>query len=160
MPILGNHLAINDKEGFVRDYTTRQVESRFERGSDRPDILGKLYNIHKQKPLELTMADVVSVCSSNVGAGSDTTAISLRAILHFILLHPEKKERLLAEIDDMARTKGVVSTFQYGDAMKMPYLQAAIYEALRLFPAIGMSLPRIVPVGGLVVHDKLLPEGV
>ena len=160
MPVIGNHLAVNDKEGFVRDYTMRQVEARVERGSDRPDILGKLFSIHKEKPSALTMANVTSVCSSNVGAGSDTTAISLRAILWFLLTSPDKKEKLLNEINEIARSYGFTGTFNYQQAMKMPYLQAVIYEALRLYPAIGMALPRIVPAAGLFVAEKFIPEGV
>ena len=160
IPVFGNHFAVNDKEGFVRDYTTRQVESRFERGSDRPDILGKLSSTQKEKPTELTMANVTSVCSSNVGAGSDTTAISLRAILWFLLINPDKKAKLLEEIDETARADGITDTFDYQQAMKMPYTQAVIYEALRLYPAIGMALPRIVPPGGIFIQEKFLPEGV
>ncbi|KEF51618.1 uncharacterized protein A1O9_12253 [Exophiala aquamarina CBS 119918] len=159
MPILGNYLAINDKEGFVRDYTIRQVNSRMERGSDRPDILGKLFAVHEEKPSALSMANITSVCSSNVGAGSDTTAISLRAILWFLLTNPEKKAKLLHEIDATAWEFGVIEAFDYQRSMRMPYLQAVIYEALRLYPAIGMALPRIVPPDGLSVGEKFIPGG-
>jgi cytochrome P450 len=160
MPVFGNHLAINDKEGFVRDYTVRQVNGRMERGSDRPDILGKLFLVHKEKPSALTMANIMSVCSSNVGAGSDTTAISLRAIIWFLLTNPDKKVNLLKEIEDTAQEFGIVEAFDYQRSMKMPYLQAVIYEALRLYPAIGMALPRIVPPEGLSVGEKFIPGGV
>ena len=39
----------------------------------------------------------------------------------------------------------------------MPYLQAVMYEALRLHPAVGMSLPRVVPSGGFEVSGKYIP---
>ena len=160
MPVIGNHLAINDKEGFVRDYTTRQVNSRFQRGSARPDILGKLFLVHHEKPAALTIDNLTSVCSSNVGAGSDTTAISLRAIIWFLLTNPDKKAKLMEEIDEIASENGFTGTFDYQQAMKMPYLQAVIYEALRLYPAVGMALPRIVPPEGILVKNTFLPGGV
>lgn len=94
MPVFGNHIAINDREGFVRDYTIRQVNSRMERGSERPDILGKLFAVHKEKPSTLTMANITSVCSSNVGAGSDTISISLRAIIWFLLSQSREKGKV------------------------------------------------------------------
>ena len=42
MPLFGNWLAINDRDGTIRDYTTREVKNRLARGSDRPDILGRV----------------------------------------------------------------------------------------------------------------------
>ena len=160
LPVLGNHLAINDREGTIRDYTTREVQDRFQRGSDRPDLLGKLFSIHKEKPVEMNFANVTSVASSNVGAGSDTTAISLRAIIYYLLKYPDKKAKLIQEVDEAAQSAGVVSTFTYQQAMKMPYLQAAMYEAMRLYPAIGMSLPRITPPEGFHIGDSYIPGGV
>lgn len=160
MPVIGNHLAINDREGTIRNYTNREVQSRFQRGSDRPDILGKLFTIHKEKPVEMDFNNVTSVASSNVGAGSDTTAISLRAIIYYLLKHPEAKARLIREVDKTARAEGVVDTFGYQQAMKMPYLQAAMYEAMRLYPAIGMSLPRVTPPEGFLIGDTFIPGGV
>ena len=42
----------------------------------------------------------------------------------------------------------------------MLYLQAVMYEAMRLYPAVGMSLPRTTPSEGLLVGDKFIPGGV
>jgi cytochrome P450 len=41
----------------------------------------------------------------------------------------------------------------------MHYLQAYMYEALRLHPAIAMSLPRVVPQGGIEIDGHYLPTG-
>jgi cytochrome P450 len=48
--------------------------------------------------------------------------------------------------------------FEVGFAM--PYLQACIYEALRMHPAVGMSLPRVVPPDGFEIEGVFLPGGV
>ena len=64
------------------------------------------------------------------------------------------------EIDD-ARSRGALSDIvKLDEAEKMPYLQAVMWEALRLHPAVGMSLPRVVPKGGEVVAGAFMPEGV
>ncbi|KAK5465517.1 hypothetical protein LTS15_002080 [Exophiala xenobiotica] len=121
MPVIGNHLAINDREGTIRDYTNREVHERFNRGSDRPDILGKLFSIHKEKPVEMDFANVTSVAFSNVGAGSDTTAISLRAILYYLLKNPEKKAKLIQEVDKTAiRRSGRHLHLSAGDEDAIP----------------------------------------
>ncbi|KAL3953499.1 hypothetical protein ACCO45_011455 [Purpureocillium lilacinum] len=42
---------------------------------------------------------------------------------------------------------------------QLPFLDAVLNEALRCFPAIPMSLPRLVPQGGRMVDGVWLPEG-
>lgn len=42
---------------------------------------------------------------------------------------------------------------------KLPYLDAVVYEGLRCFPAIPMSLPRYVPSGGRTIDGYFVPGG-
>jgi cytochrome P450 len=160
MPVIGNWLAANDRDGTVRDYTIREVQNRFERGSDRPDILGRLFEINKEKPQVMDMTNITSVASANVGAGSDTTAISLRAILYFLLKNPDKKEKLLEEIHAMSHNVDSSGIPTFDQASKMPYLQAVMYEAMRLYPAIGMILSRVTPGEGFMIGEQFIPGGV
>jgi cytochrome P450 len=48
----------------------------------------------------------------------------------------------------------------FSDTQKMPYLQAVIKEALRLHPAAGLPLQRVVPKGGAHLAGHFFPEGV
>ena len=160
MPVIGNHLAINNREGTIRDYTVREVQNRFERGSDRPDILGKLFEIHQQKSSVMDMTNIASVAAANVGAGSDTTTISLRAMIFFLLTHPEKKAKLMQEVDGVARLHGTTENFSFAQAREMPYLQAVMYESMRLYPAIGVNLPRVTPPEGFSIGGRFIPGGV
>lgn len=160
VPVIGNWLAANDRDGTIRDYTTREVQNRFDRGSDRPDILGRLFEINKEKPETMDMTNIVSVASANVGAGSDTTAISLRAMIYYLLKYPEKKAKLLEEIAEMVREGEISGLVTFDQAQRMPYLQAVMYEAMRLYPAIGMILPRVTPPNGFSVGERIIPGGV
>jgi hypothetical protein len=48
----------------------------------------------------------------------------------------------------------------FKEAQEMPYLQAVIKEILRMHPAVGTILPRLVPKGGATLAGVYLPEGV
>ncbi|MCJ1225072.1 hypothetical protein MMC12_001721 [Toensbergia leucococca] len=50
MPLLGNHLGVNARHGNMRNYVSRELEDRKNRGSDHQDILGKLFQVQKEKP--------------------------------------------------------------------------------------------------------------
>lgn len=160
MPLIGNHLGVNVRHGSMRDYTVQEVEKRKDRGSDHPDILGKLFKVQKEKPLEFSVADVTSMAASNISAGSDTTAISLRAIVYYLLKNPKCKKKLLDEIDSLARDGLISNIATLEQSKNMPYLQAVMYEALRLHPAVGMDLPRVTPASGIVIEEHFIPEGV
>lgn len=47
----------------------------------------------------------------------------------------------------------------YDDAQRLPYLQACIKEALRMFGPTPMGLPRHAPKGGITIGDRHFPEG-
>lgn len=157
MPYIGNRLGITARHGTLREFALREVTARQERGSERNDILSKLLATHKEKPHELDDNAVTSMATSNIFAGSDTTAISTRAIIYYLLKNPEAKKKLVQEIDERREQDKLSDPVTLAEADSMPYLQAVMYEALRLHPAVGMSLPRTVPKDGAQVAGKFLP---
>lgn len=95
--------------------------------------------------------------TSNVLAGSDTTAILLRTILYNLLKHPET----LRQLQDEVRQLGDVSApaVSWSQAKDLPYLDACIKEAGRLHPPFGLQLERIVPQGGASICNTHLEPG-
>ncbi|KEF54334.1 cytochrome P450 oxidoreductase [Exophiala aquamarina CBS 119918] len=45
------------------------------------------------------------------------------------------------------------------EANQMPYLQAALKESMRMHPAVGMLLERVVPEDGVSIAGTFLPAG-
>ena len=83
---------------------------------------------------------------TNLAAGSDTVSCGLQSFVYHLLRHPSGWERIRAEID-AARKGGQCQdpVIKYDDAVRLPYLQAAIKEALRIWapvPSMGLSLLR------------------
>jgi cytochrome P450 len=157
-PVFGNHLAITARHGSLRQFALREVEARKQRGGDQKDLLSKLFEVQKEKP-EYDYMGVVSMATSNIFAGSDTTAISTRAIIYHLLKNPDCRRKLVEEIDQRRREGTLSDPVQLAEADQMPYLQACMWEALRLHPAVGMSLPRVVPPGGTEIDGTTIPAG-
>ena len=127
--------------------------------SQHRDILSRLFEVNREKPVEMNDNAVLSMATSNIFAGSDTIAISLRSIIYYLLKNPECKKRFIEEIDEYKRQGKLSDPIKLEEANGMPYLQACRYEGLRLHPAVGMSLPRVVPPGGIEIDGKYLPAG-
>ncbi|KAF5517410.1 Cytochrome P450 monooxygenase gsfF [Colletotrichum aenigma] len=158
-PVIGTWLGIASRHGSLRKFAAREVAARQDRGSDHQDILGKLLAVHHDKPDQFDNSDLVSMATSNIFAGSDTTAISIRAIIYYMLKYPEAKRKLVEEVDTLWQQGKLSDPVTVAESEKMPYLQAAMYEALRLHPAVGMTLPRVVPKGGYEIDGRFMPAG-
>jgi cytochrome P450 len=97
---------------------------------------------------------------SNIIAGSDTTAVSLSSIFYNLFRTPGKLEKLRAEIRLFAAAGKIENnhiTFKVSQEMR--YLQACIKEGLRMHPATGLPLWRVVPAGGEQICGHYFPEG-
>lgn len=158
-PVIGNQMAATARNGSLRQFTLKHVEARKARGSDHKDLLDKLFEIHDAKPEQFEAADVVSMAATNVVAGSDTTATALKAIIYYLLKNPEYKQRLVDEVDSFFAPADE-AICQFDVANRMPYLQAVMYEAMRLHPVVGQTLPRVVPHEGLQCGSHFIPAQV
>ncbi|KAM0327641.1 hypothetical protein ACHAQA_005934 [Verticillium albo-atrum] len=123
------------------------------------DFLTKFLAKHSANPDAFTAYHVLMGCVSNMVAGSDTTAISLSAVLYYLLKNPACMQALQEEVDQFTN-RGELSVHPtFKESQQMQYLQAVIKEALRLHPATGLPLERVVPQGGATISGRFFPEG-
>ena len=102
----------------------------------------------------------MNIRTQNMAAGSDTTAISLSAILYYLLKNPRAFDTLRREIDTQQKEGTISQHVTFKESQDLPYLQAVLKEALRMHPATGLPLERIVPEGGAEICDRFFPAGV
>lgn len=82
------------------NFTTEQLnrgKDRFnmEKGSpDRQDFMSKLFRLHHENPGKFPESAVFTTCMTNIGAGSDTTSISLCAVIYDLASHPKVLQRV------------------------------------------------------------------
>ncbi|KAF4997961.1 hypothetical protein FGRMN_3481 [Fusarium graminum] len=123
------------------------------------DFLSKFLAKHAASPDQFTQHHVLMGCLSNMVAGSDTTAINLSAVLYYLLKNPPCMRRLREEIDALTTEGELSKSPTFKESQKMVYLQAVIKEALRMHPATGLPLERVVPEGGATISGRFFPEG-
>ncbi|OBT71609.1 hypothetical protein VF21_08946 [Pseudogymnoascus sp. 05NY08] len=124
------------------------------------DFLTFLRKQNKSGNSKMSQRDMMNHLFVNLLAGSDTTAISLRSIFYFLMKNPRTLSKLQAEIFAADQAGLLSETITYREAQKhIPYLALVIKESLRLHPAVALTLERIVPQGGLALHEHYLPAG-
>lgn len=121
---------------------------------NRTNLAAELILLHKSKPA-FTSDYLQRMIMTNFGAGHETTTSALTSAISMIATHPVTQRRILASL------KHSDSTIPYATVMTNDhkYTRAAIKEAQRLYPVIGMSLSRSVPAGGVHIDGQYLPAG-
>ena len=158
--LFGISLGIQARHGSLRTFASKEFENRKIRGSDHQDILDKLLDVQRQKPNDMSNTSILSMATSNIFAGSDTTAISTRSVIYYLLKNPKYKQKLIQELDICKGAGKLREPVTLEQTKQMPYLQACLYEGLRCHPAVGMSLPRVTPSGGIEIDGRYIPQGV
>ncbi|OCL14764.1 putative cytochrome P450 pisatin demethylase [Glonium stellatum] len=124
------------------------------------DMLSRWSAVKMSDPQKINTRDIIVHLSTNVFAGSDTTAIALRAIIYFLIRNPDKMKKLVSQIDKAALSGKLSQPIKYKEAIThLPYLDAVIKEAMRLHPSVGLLLERHVPSGGAKICGQYIPGG-
>lgn len=76
--------------------------------------------------------------------GSDTTSNTSCAIAFHLAKNVDKQKILQAELDEAFGNREMGTTLEFNDVKALPYLQAAIYEGLRMHNTLGLGLPRLL----------------
>jgi len=106
----------------------------------------------------LSRNDLLAEANLLVVAGADTTAVTMCGFFFYISRNPRIYTRLTNEIRS---TFDSVDEIRGGTKLSScQYLRACIDEGLRMCPAGGAELDRVVLPGGQEVEGTLLPEGV
>ncbi|OOF96477.1 hypothetical protein ASPCADRAFT_144945 [Aspergillus carbonarius ITEM 5010] len=157
---LGNFFATSNTL-FVRRFAHQKFTELSQKGDQGPStgellpMVRRFLHAQRDEAKGLTDRYIKVSAASNIGAGSDTTAIGLSAAVFYLYRSPETLEKLRKELDQACLGRDV--SFQ--EMQKLSYLQAVIKESMRLHPGVGFPLFRLVPRGGAVICNEFFPEG-
>ncbi|EKG12711.1 Cytochrome P450 [Macrophomina phaseolina MS6] len=94
--------------------------------------------------------------SDFVVAGSETTATALSCITYYLQKRPNILRKLQDEVRSAFSSYGEIDS---ESTQRLKYLKAVCLEAMRVYPPLPFSLPRVVPAGGADVDGHYLPGG-
>jgi cytochrome P450 len=138
----------------------QMVHQRLQQKTDRKDIMSFILpkNSNETEAI-LSVPELEATGYILIFAGAETTASSLSATVSYLVRHPSKFAKLREEIRGQFSSAEEIR-FRNTTANQLPYMHAVIQESLRVAPPVAGHSPRVVPEGGSVVDNEIVPEGV
>jgi cytochrome P450 len=153
-------MRMSGRNKLLRSYCGEKIKKRIAMGKlDRPDFLGKVLaqNEKHDDNSNLSMAEISATFNILMIAGSETTATVLAGCIFLLQKNSEALNKLKAEVRGAFANEDEITVTNVN---KLPYLLAVLEEALRLYPPIPISLPRVTPPAGAIVCGHFVPGGV
>lgn len=163
MDLLAGHLSRNNVKyvEYANAMMARRIAAEKEKdpssSQTRKDFMHYLINAKDpQTGKGFTTTELNADSSLMISAGSDTTAITLSAVLFYLLHYPSALEKLTTDVRAMFSSVGQIN----GKSLKpLVFLRACINESLRMSPPVPSHLPREVLPGGLTIDGHYIPPG-
>ncbi|KAF1956869.1 cytochrome P450 [Byssothecium circinans] len=140
-------------------HMTGLVKARLEKPTTDPDLLNGTLKIREHDPSKLSVDEVVSSMYINLIAGQHVLAITLRALVYYLAKTPSCVEKLREEFAAVDVEYPRPSMIPFSKLSKLPYLEATIYESLRVHTNTGLMLERVIPAEGATIDGYFLPGG-
>ena len=105
----------------------------------------------------MTSPELMSTCRALLVAGSETTATLLSGATYLLLQHPPVLARLQSEIRASFSSAKEITPVSLVSASRLPYLEAVLTEALRCYPPVPSTLPRITGAAGAIIDGQFVP---
>jgi len=122
--------ALGEAQQTLNSLVARIVDARIAAPHDEPSDLLDLLLAAGQDEQPLSRAEIQDEVMTLVLTGHETTTHALTFTLALLSLNPAAYERMIAEVDDVLGGRDPQAT----DVDALPWTQAVINEALRLYP--------------------------
>ncbi|XP_068639238.1 cytochrome P450 86B1-like [Aristolochia californica] len=164
---LGNEARLKKSIKAVDEFAdevirTRKKELELEsedKASSRSDLLTIFMRLKDDDEKPYSDKFLRDICVNFILAGRDTSSVALAWFFWLLNQNPEVEKnilseihRILAERDDSDVGSNISVVFNPEEVKKMDYLQAALTEALRLYPSVPLDHKE-------VTEDDVFPDG-
>ncbi|KAK8017312.1 hypothetical protein PG993_013638 [Apiospora rasikravindrae] len=130
-------------------------------GEGRRDLLASLIKGHLKEGSGFSEGDVFAVAHGAIFAGSDSTASTMQSFFHQVLSSPRVHAAIIAEMEEAVRSGAIAAegNVEWTEAQALPYFQACLKEAMRVRPAVGLNITRVVPPEGVEIEGQFFRGG-
>ncbi|KAJ6092466.1 hypothetical protein N7467_004435, partial [Penicillium canescens] len=136
--------------------TTEMAQQRLAAGADREDFVSHFLRENQQQngKTEMTEAELKIASSILMTAGSDTNATLLCGCLYYVLNDEQVWNRLATEVRTEYSREADIT---FASLQNLPYLNAVIEEALRIYPVVPSTFPRRTAALGATIVGQFVP---
>jgi cytochrome P450 len=142
-----------ETEKRISDFSERVVLNAESADLNKSNIFTDILKANSKTGETISRTDASYEAASLMLAGGGTTAVTLTYLVWAVLSDQGIQQRLEADMH------GLPEHFTDAHLEDQVFLNAVIEETLRLYGAAPGSLPRTVPVGGLLINDIFIPAG-
>lgn len=90
-------------------------------------------------------------------AGSEGTATALAGATFLLLRHPREYQRAVNEIRRAFKSEADITSSRV--LTSVPFIEAVLEEAMRLYPPVSITMPRRAPEGGATIDGRYVTAG-
>jgi cytochrome P450 len=139
---------------LARELARERISEGVTRADGREDFMASILRANGEKGM--SQAEMEEAANLYILAGSETTATLLSGLIYHLLCNPSAYETLVGEIRSSFAVDADVTLARVSG---LPYLNAVLEEALRMYPPVPSTMPRRVPPPGELVLGEIIPGG-
>lgn len=128
-----------------------------EHKTQRVDLLEKYLQARTTHPHLFDDESLLRLVGSTVSAGFDSTPMTMNSIIVFLCQNPHAYKCLKEEIVQAHKEGRLSEIPKWTEVNKLPYLDAVMKEAMRLYPFLNTLLEREVPSTGTEINGYRIP---
>ncbi|KAI8454163.1 cytochrome P450 67 [Phakopsora pachyrhizi] len=136
-----------------REFTKTMFLKRWKQGLGKQiDVFHYLLGEDTETGTRLTISELAADSTLLIITGADTTRMVLIAFFMYLLQDRGCMEKLRGELE-------AASDLSPPTLSQLPYLNACLYETMRLQPPSPSNIQRVCPPGDAVIDGFFIPEG-
>ncbi|KAG4442095.1 hypothetical protein IFR05_002432 [Cadophora sp. M221] len=129
-----------------------KTERRLDMDTDRKDFMSYILRHNDEKGM--SRQELMKNSELLIIAGSETTATLLSGLTYFLLKTPHAYAKVQEEVRSAFKSAKEITLTSTG---QLPYLQACLEEALRIYPPVPLALPRRTQPEGAMISGYFVP---
>ncbi|KAH9219182.1 putative cytochrome P450 [Leptodontidium sp. 2 PMI_412] len=133
-------------------FCRRKTERRLDMDTDRKDFMSYILRHNDEKGM--SRQELMKNSELLIIAGSETTATLLSGLTYLLLKTPHAYAKVQEEVRSAFISAEEITLTSTG---QLPYLQACLEEAMRMYPPVPIALPRRTQPEGAMIGGHFVP---